>query len=118
MAKIEELPKEGVPGEMSEMEIPTRRAKMLMVNPADFMYLFTKGLRFRKNTQIISGLPEDAKLLTLAAEPARGAIMLVVESDSYAEIPINELPPVELIEIQQGEKGATKKKAAPRKKRK
>jgi hypothetical protein len=115
MSKIEELPAEGVPGEMPE--IPTRRAKMLMVNPADFMYLFTKGLRFRKNTQIISGVPDDAKLLTIAAEPARGAVMLVVESESYPEILISEMPPVELVEIQTGEKGATKKKVV-RKKRK
>lgn len=107
-----------LPEGIEEKDIPTRRAKMLMVNPADFMFLFTKGLEFRKHTKIISGVPDDAELLTVAAEPARGAIMLVVQSESYDEIPINELPPVELVEIQTGKPGATKKKKAPRKKNK
>lgn len=104
--------------DMKEAEIPTRRAKMLMVNPADFMYLFTKGLTFAKHTKIIAGIPDDAVLLAVAAEPIRHAIMLVVQSESYEPIPINEMPPVELVEIQTGKVGATKKKAAPRKKRK
>jgi hypothetical protein len=102
--------------EMKKADIPTRKAKMLMVNPADFMALFTKGLEFRKHTKIISGIPDDAILLTVAAEPIRHAIMLVVQSESYEPIPINQMPPVELIEIQTGVPGATKKKKAPRKK--
>lgn len=95
---------------MKDLKVPTRRAKMLMVNPTDFMYLFTKGLKFRKNTSLISGIPEDAELLTIAAEPVRHAIMLVVKSMEYDEIPINEMPPVELVEIQTGVDKATKKK--------
>lgn len=102
--------------QLKEAEIPTRRAKMLMVNPADFMVLFTKGVTFAKRTKLISGIPDDAVLLTIAAEPVRGGVMLVVESDSYEEIPINQLPPVELVEIDTGVLNATKKKKQPRKK--
>lgn len=92
-------------------KIPTRRAKMLMVNPSDFMFLFTKGLEFRKNTKLIEGIPEDAQLIAVAAEPVRHAVMLVVKSDSYPPIPISEMPPVELVKIQTGVIGATKKKS-------
>lgn len=99
-------------------EIPTRRAKMLMVNPADFMFLFTKGLEFKKKTRIIKGIPDDAELLTIAAEPVRGGVMMVVQSETYDEIPINEMPPVEVVSIDVGDKSATKKKKAPRKKKK
>lgn len=102
--------------ELKNTPIPTRRAKMLMVNPADFMVLFTKGLVFAKRTEILTGVPKDATLLTIAAEPARGGVMLVVESEEYDEIPINELPPVQLVEINTGVRGATKKKKQPRKK--
>jgi len=102
---------------IKEAKIPTRRAKMLMVNPVDFMFLFTKGLKWRKNTSLVSGIPEDAELLTIAAEPVRGGIMLVVKSASYPEIPISQMPPIELVEIQTGVTGATKKKVV-RKKRK
>lgn len=101
---------------MKKARIPTRRAKMLMVNPADFMYLFTKGLEFRKHTKLIAGIPEDAELIAVAAEPVRHAIMLVVKSKTYEPIPINEMPPIELVSIQTGRVGATKKKKQPRKK--
>lgn len=100
-----------------EIEIPTRKVKMLMVNPVDFMYLFTKGLEFRKQTKIMEGVPEDATLLTLAADPIRHGIMMVVESETYEPIPINEMPPVEVVSINTGVKDATKKKKVPRKKR-
>lgn len=102
---------------MKKAKIPTRRAKMLMVNPADFMYLFTKGLEFRKHTKLIAGIPDDAELIAVAAEPVRHAIMLVVKSSTYEPIPIDQMPPIELVEIQTGRIGATKKKPAPRKKR-
>lgn len=105
--------------ELKEAEIPKRRAKMLMINPADFMFLFTKGLKVRKGFKLIEGIPEDAVLLTIAAEPVRGGIMMVVQSESYEEIPINVMPPVEVISIQTGKisnSAATKKKKQPRKK--
>lgn len=101
--------------EMKNLEIPKERRKMLMVNPADFMALFTKGVVFNKKTELIAGLPADAELLTIAAEPVRGGVMLVVRSDSYDEIPINEMPPVELVSISIGVQNATKKKRKPRK---
>lgn len=95
---------------LKETEIPTRRAKMLMINPADFMVLFTKGIVFKKHTRVIEGIPEDAKLIGLAAEPVRNGVILVVESDTYDEIPINVMPPIEVVSINMGLKGATKKK--------
>lgn len=98
-------------------EIPKRRVKMLMVKPADFMVLFTKGVKWRKNTHLIKGVPEDAKLVTIAADSARNGIMLVVESSEYDPIPINILPPVEPVEIDIGVRNATKKKVVKRKKR-
>lgn len=101
--------------EMKNIEVPKKRRKMLMVNPADFMALFTKGVVFDKKTKLIAGLPADAELLTIAAEPVRGGVMLVVESESYDEIPINEMPPVELVSISVGVSDATKKKRKPRK---
>lgn len=102
---------------MKDIKIPTRRVKMLMVNPADFMFLFTKGLVFRKRTRIISGLPEDAKLVTIAADSARNGIMLVVESEEYDEVPINVLPPVQVVEIDTRTLEDSKKKKASRKKK-
>lgn len=96
--------------------IPVRRVRMLMVNPADFMFLFTKGMLYRKTTRIIEGVPDDARLIAVAADSPRNGIMLVVESDEYDEIPINVLPPVQPVSINVGDKSATKKKKAPRKK--
>lgn len=79
---------------------PTRQVKMLMINPPDFMALFKKGLQVRGGWKIIKGLPPDAKLLTIAYEPTRNGVMLVVESASYTAIPINEVPPIEVVEIE------------------
>lgn len=97
-------------------KVPVRRVKMLMVNPTDFMFLFTKGLKWRKNTTIILGVPEDAQVIAVAADSVRNGIMLVLKSSEYDEIPINVLPPVEPISIDVGVKNATKKKKQPRKK--
>jgi hypothetical protein len=85
--------------EQKTTEVPKRRVKMLMVKPAEFMFLFTKGLRFQKNFKIISGIPEDTKLIAIAADSIRNGIMLVVSSSEYDEIPINVLPPVEMVNI-------------------
>lgn len=97
--------------------VPVRRVKMLMVNPVDFMYLFTKGLEFRKHTKLIEGLPDDALLISVAAEPVRNGIILVVKSESYDPTPLSALLPVELVSISTGMPDATKKKKVPRKKR-
>ena len=81
-----------------------------MVNPTDFLTLFTTGLSLAKRTKIIKGVPEDAKVLSMTVDHVRGGIILVVQSESYEEIPQTEMPPIELIEISLGVEGATKKK--------
>lgn len=100
-----------------EVKIPTRRVRVLMVNPTDFMFLFTKGLVFRKTTKLIEGVPEDAQLIAVAADSVRNGVMLVVQSKEYDEVPMDVLPPVQMCSIDVGVKGATKKKKAPRKKK-
>lgn len=100
-------------------EVPKRRVKMLMVKPGEFMFLFTKGLRFQKNFKVIAGVPEDAKLITIAPDSIRNGIMLVVESSEYEEIPINVLPPVEPVNIDlNAVKQPTKKVKVPKRKKK
>lgn len=84
---------------MNDKFARTRRVKMLMVNPVDFMFLFTKGLRIRAGWKILKGLPADATLVNVAYEPSRGAIILVVESTEYDEVERGVLPPYELIEL-------------------
>lgn len=103
---------------LKKVKIPNRRVKMLMVNPTDFMFLFTKGLKWRKNTTIIAGVPDDARVIAVAADSMRNGIMLVVESAQYDEVPVNVLPPVEPVGIDVGVRNATKKKKQPRKKNK
>lgn len=96
-------------------EIPTRRVRFMMVNPADFMFLFMKGVEFRKHTKLIEGLPADCQLIQVAYDPMRGGIQMVVESEEFEPIPINEMPPVQPVSISTGVKDATKKKRKPRK---
>lgn len=85
-----------------EPEVKTRRVRFMMVNPADFMTLFTKGLKVKTGFKIIGGLPKDARLLTIAYDGVRGGVMMVVESDTYDEIPITQMPPIESVEIAVG----------------
>lgn len=99
-------------------EIPTWRVKMLMVDPTEFVYLFTKGLRIRKQTQLVLGVPEDAQVVSIAADTKRLGVMMVVQSESYPEIRKDILPPIQYVRFNLGDKTATKKKKAPRKKRK
>ena len=90
-----------------------------MVKPGEFMFLFTKGLRFQKNFKVIAGVPEDAKVITVAPDSIRNGIMIVVQSQEYDEVPINVLPPVEPVNIDlDGIKNATKKKNVPDRKKK
>lgn len=99
-------------------EVPKRRAAMLMVKPGEFIFLFTKGLRFQKNFKVIAGLPEDAKVISVAPDSIRNGIMIVVTSNEFEEIPINVLPPVIPVNIDlDGIKNATKKKNVPKRKR-
>lgn len=113
--KVVEKPKEDL-DKLKAMKIPTRRAKMLMINPADFVFLFTKGLKFRKNYQVIKGVPEDAKIITAVADSARNGIMLVVQSDEYDEVPMTVLPPVEMVSIDMDALSKPAKKIPKRKK--
>lgn len=99
-------------------EVATRRAKQLMINPYEFMFLFTKGLEFKKHTKIIEGLPADASLIGVAYDVRRDAIIMVVESEQYEPIPITDMPPVQLVSLQTGLPGATKKKNVPARKKK
>lgn len=101
---------------LQQAEVPTRKVKMFMVNPADFMFLFTKGMTFRKHTKLVQGLPEDAQLVAVVADTMRNGIMMVIQSESYKPIKATEFPPTEYIQIQTGVVGATKKKATKRKK--
>lgn len=106
-------------GKNTTAKIPKRRVKMLMVKPGEFMFLFTKGLRFQKNFKVIAGVPEDAKVITVAPDSIRNGIMIVVQSQEYDEVPINVLPPVEPVDIDlDGIKNATKKKNVPDRKKK
>lgn len=107
---------EAEPVEGEEPPIPTRRVRFMMVNPADFMFLFTKGIEFRKHTKLIDGLPTDATLIQIMYDGMRGGVQMVVESQEYDEIPINEMPPVQPVKISTGVADATKKKRKPRKK--
>lgn len=101
------------------VEVPKRRVKMLMVKPGEFMFLFTKGLRFQKNFKVIKGVPDDAKLITVVPDSIRNGIMLVVQSSEYPEVPMNVLPEVEMVDIDlDGIKNPTKKKLVPKRKRK
>ena len=93
-------------------ETPMRRVRFLMVNPTDFLMIFGQGLVFAKRTQIIEGVPEDAKLLSMTVDHVRGGIILVVESETYDEIPVTHKPPVQHVSIKWGVEGATKKKKA------
>ena len=100
------------------MEIPKWRVKMLMVDPTEFVYLFTKGLKLRKQTQVVLGVPEDAQVVSIAADTKRLGVMMVVQSESYPEIPKTVLPPIQYVRFNLGDKQATKKKKQPRKKKK
>lgn len=112
-------PKLKVAEKQKPAKIPERRVKMLMVRPGDFMFLFTKGLRFQKNFKVIKGVPDDAQIIAVAPDSIRNGIMLVVQSKEYKLIPINVLPPVEPVEIDlDGIKDATKKKNIPKRKQK
>lgn len=83
-------------------EVQSRRVKFLMVNPTDFMYLFTTGMKFRKSTHIVQGLPADAKLIHMTYDDARRGILLIVESEEFDLVPVTDHPPVLLVEIAMG----------------
>lgn len=70
-----------------------------MVEPGQFMGLFTKGLKFRSSMKIAEGVPKDAQLLTVTYDARLNGILLVVQSEEYDPIPITQMPPVQEIAI-------------------
>lgn len=114
MSKKEEKPAEHKPlkkpNEMVDEKTTLRRVRFLIVNPSDFLMLFTKGLTFAKRTELIEGVPKDAVVVGMNVDHVRGGIILVVMSDEYDEVPMTVMPPVQQVSIQWGVQGATKKK--------
>jgi hypothetical protein len=88
-----------------------------MVNPQDFLLLFTKGLVLAKRMKVITGIPDDAELQSMTVDHVRGGIILVVKSEDYEEIPLTAMPPVQLVEIEIGVKDATKQLKSKRSKK-
>lgn len=102
--------------ERMEDGTPARRVKILMINAYEFVPLFTKGMVFKRYTELINGAPKDAKILAMSGETQRHGILFVVESKEYPLVPLTEIPPIQLVAIQTKLKGATKVKASKRKK--
>lgn len=103
--------------QVPQEEVPTRRTRVMMINPVEWMSLFTTGVRFAKQVQLIEGLPKDAQMIGCAYDIRRDAILIVVESDEYEPVPITEQPPTQLVRIKFGDPaGSKKKKPAKRKK--
>ena len=98
------------PNEMVDENTPMRRVRFLIINPADFLMLFTKGIVFAKRTKLIEGVPEDALIMGMNVDHVRGGIILVVQSKEYDEVPMTVMPPVQHVSIQWGVEKATKKK--------
>jgi hypothetical protein len=88
--------------DVPQKDIPKRRVRMLMVSPQDFLRLFTKGFKIAENTTILKGVPEDAKVVSMTIDHVRDSVIFVVESTEYDEIPMNEMPPFEYVEIKLG----------------
>lgn len=101
-------------------KIETRKVRFLMIDPAGFMSLFRKGLKIRGGFKIIKGIPEDGEILTIAYDPTRGhrgAIMVVVQSESYDEVPVDKQPPVQLVKIELFSNAEKNKKRLDKKKK-
>lgn len=101
---------------LNDAPIPKERRRLLMVDPGQFMMFFKKGLRLDKRLKVIEGVPDDAKLLAVFHDVSRNGIMMLVTSEEYDEIPINILPPTQLVSISVGVDKATKPKKTSHKK--
>lgn len=110
MSENEEPKLQKKPQEMVDEDTPKRRVRFMVINPSDFLMLFTKGMIFSKRTELIEGAPADAMIVGMNMDHIRGGIILVVQSDEYEEIPMTVMPPVQHVKIQWGVQGATKKK--------
>lgn len=115
-AGVPTKPNEEIQKKLDEQAISMRRVRYLIINPVDFLMLFTKGLVLAKKMQVIEGVPADAKLISMTVDHVRGGIILVVTSDEYDEIPRTQMPPVQEVSIRIGVEGATKKKKPSRRK--
>lgn len=96
------MPPEVAPHEVGA--IRQRRIKLAMINPPDFMALFKKGGKIRTGFKVIKGLPADAKILNIAYDNMRGAICVIVESETFDEVEVGVLPPNLPVEIDVGYK--------------
>lgn len=103
--------------EKDEAGNPGRRVKIVMVNPWDFIGLLTKGMKFRRYTEVMQGIPADATVEAMSADTNRHGIMFVISSPTYDFVPVTQMPPIQMLEIQTELKNATKAKRKPRKKR-
>ena len=101
---------------VNEAPVMTHRVRYLMVNPQDFLSLFTEGIVLAKRMRVLTGVPADAKVKNMTVDHVRGGIILVVESSEYEELPMTDMPPVQMVEIEQGVKDATKSAKTKRKK--
>jgi hypothetical protein len=115
MSNKEEKP--AIAEQVPDEQVATRRTRVMMIHPVEWMSLFTTGLKFAKHTQLIEGVPADAVLIGAAYDIRRDAILLVLESDEYEPVPITKQPPTQLVRIKIGIENATKKKKAARKKK-
>lgn len=95
-------------------EVPTRKVRFIMINPQSFLGMFQTGLTLSKRMKVIQGVPDDAKVINMTVDHVRGGIILVIESEEYEPIPMTNMPPVQLLEVDLGMKGGSK----PPKKRK
>lgn len=115
MSSKEEKP--AVAEQVPQEEVATRRTRVMMINPVEWMSLFTTGVKFAKQTSLIEGVPADAVMIGCAYDIRRDAILIVLESEAYEPVPITEQPPTQLVRIKIGVENATKKKPAKKRKK-
>ena len=81
-----------------------RRVKFLMLNPADFMQLFRKGLKLHTGYKIIEGIPADAEIITITYDNLRNAIVVAIQSEEYDEVQPGVVPPIQPVTLRAIEK--------------
>lgn len=69
----------------------------MQVNPADFMVLFTKGLKVTGGWKVIKGVPLDTRIVTIAYDAQRGGILFVIESEEFDLVPATAVPPIQVV---------------------
>lgn len=81
-------------------KIKTRNLALLFVEPAGFAAMFKEGLKFRANTKIVKGLPEDAVIEHIFLDNQRAGIMIIVRSKEFAPVQMGVMPPILHVEIE------------------